>query len=76
MVGFATHRYSDNRPVPPSVIAAWQLLGHSVYYKNPGADDPIVLLRPRLYRTQKVNYLIFIDRIEFLFDRSISNLNL
>jgi alpha-N-acetylglucosaminidase len=72
LVGFATHRYTNNRPVPASVIATWQLLGHSVYYKNPYGDDSIMLRRPRLYRTQEIDFNLqsLFSAWEYLVDAS------
>jgi hypothetical protein len=67
LIGFATHRYASDHPLPASAIAAWQLLGHSVYLKNPFADGSIMVYRPRLYESQDVNcFLDLFDRIFFM----------
>ncbi len=58
MIGFVTHRYSGKILPPAAALAAWTLLGHSVYHKNLYGDGPIILARPGLYYTQSVSYFI------------------
>lgn len=56
LVGFATRRYTQQQQaVPGSAIFAWQELGASVYYNNPGGTHSLLLRRPYLNMGQGVS---------------------
>ncbi|CAF1180962.1 unnamed protein product [Adineta steineri] len=56
LVGFVLRRYESAHPVPSSALYAWQLLGDSVYGKNPNGDSSVMLSRPELDGEQDINF--------------------
>ncbi|CAF4019656.1 unnamed protein product, partial [Adineta steineri] len=56
LVGFVMRRYESDHPIPGSALYAWQLLGDSVYAKNPRGDGSMMLYRPRLNGGQDITF--------------------
>ncbi len=71
LIGFTTHRYDSDHPLPASVIAAWQLLGYTVYLKNPYGHGAIMLYRPALYQTPEVNCFFGSIRLSFRHEKNL-----
>ncbi|CAF0843551.1 unnamed protein product [Rotaria sordida] len=56
LVNFVLRRYASNDAIPGPALYAWQLLGNSVYQKNPYGASSLMLHRPALNRGQGINF--------------------